>query len=299
MRQALEEALARCLARMEEGAAIEECLRDHAGLAAELRPLLEAAQTLRGPAGGIPEHTSPAFERGRARMHAARREAEGERRAPFAGLFGRPLSLVAVAAVVALLAALGFTTDLFRFGADTTSAHVQGVVSRVDADAIVITTPDGQVVIRIGENTVVLDASGNPINGGDIVPGRSAKIEVEEDDDGEFDAQRIEVEDDEDDEGGGAEVEFSGVVDSVSGVTIAVQASFGPATVTTDSETEIRGTLAEGATVEIHATLQDDGSYLAREIEAQAAVGDGDDNSGPGGDNSGSGSGSDDEPDGN
>src|SRR3989304_10563019 len=128
--------------------------------------------------------------------------AERGRRAAFAGLW-RPLTLTGVAATVAVLAALGLTTGIFRFGADTTSAQVNGVVSSVDPNAIVLITADGRVSIRIAEGTVVLDAMGNEITGGDIAPGRSARIEAEEKD-GEYSAQRIEVED-EDHEGQGAE----------------------------------------------------------------------------------------------
>src|SRR3990172_7360436 len=108
MKSALKQALADCLARLEAGAGIEECLRGHDALAAELRPLLEAGQGPRAPGGA---------------GHPA-----------WAGLW-RPLALTGAAAAVVVLAALGLTTDVFRFGADTTSAQVDGVVSRVDPDA--------------------------------------------------------------------------------------------------------------------------------------------------------------------
>lgn len=304
MKPGLEEALAQCLARLEAGASIEDCLRGRETLAAELRPLLQAAQALRDR-DAIADYTLPAFERGRARMHAARiRQVEGGRRAPIlpGWFFGRPAALMAVAAVVALVAALGFTTGLFRFDADTTSAQVEGVVSRVDPDAIVLMTADGQLIIRIGENTIFLDADGDVISGGDIVPGRGAKVEVEEED-GAFAGLRIEVEDDGDEGGSGAEVEFSAVIDTVSGSTLTVQASFGAATVRIDPQTEVKGALAAGASVEVHATLQPDGSYLAREIDVKGPEGgddegdggddDGDDRSGT----SGSGDSGDDEPD--
>ena len=138
MKSAFQKALADCLARLESGAGIEECLRGHEALAGELRPLLEAAQALRARdlAGYRPE----AFQRGRARMHAARvLAAERGGRSVWAGLW-RPLTLTGVAATVAVLAALGLTTGVFRFGADTTSAQVDGVVSRVDPNAIILIT---------------------------------------------------------------------------------------------------------------------------------------------------------------
>ena len=263
MKPALKQALADCLARLEAGAGIEECLRGHEALAAELRPLLEAAQALR--ARDVADYRPDAFQRGRARMHAARMsETAGGGRPAWAGLW-RPLALTGVAAAVATLAALGLTTGVLRFGADTTSAQVDGVVSRVDPDAIILITADGRVSVRIAENTIVLDANGNPINGDEITPGRSARVEVEEED-GEYSAQRIEVED-EDDEGHGAEVEFSGKVQTVSGGTLTIEASFGVATVLIGPNTEVKGTLNPGVAVKVHADVQADGSYLARDIE--------------------------------
>ena len=310
MKAALKQALVDCLARLEAGAGIEECLRGHEALAAELRPLLKAAQALR--ARDVADYRPDAFQRGRARMHAARMS-ETERGGPpaWAGLW-RPLALTGVAAAVVVLAALGLTTGVFRFGADTTSAQVDGVVSRVDPDAIILITADGRVSVRIAENTIVLDANGNPINGGEITPGRSARVEVEEED-GEYSAQRIEVED-ENDEGHGAEVEFSGKVQMVSGGTLTIEASFGVATVLIGPNTEVKGTLIPGVAVKVHADVQADGSYLARDIETAGDGGadDGGDagpdggedgggtpSSGSGDDSSGSGSdgsGSDDEP---
>ncbi len=277
MKRALEEALTACLARMEAGSKIEDCLRDHGAIAGELRPLLEAAQALRSQQGRIPAHTPAAFHRGRTRMHTARAlQAEGGRRRPWAGFFGRPAAVVAVGTVAAVLAVLAFTTGLLQFDADTTSAAVQGVVSRVDRDAIQLTTVDGRLDIRIAEDTVVLDASGNTISGVDIVPGRPAEIEVKEEEDGEFSARRIEVKEDSEIEAGGTEVEFSGVVQTVSGDTITVKAPFGLATVHTNVGTEFKDTVFSGAFVEVRATLRDDGSYLAREIRVEERHGDDD-----------------------
>src|SRR3989337_2096150 len=118
MRSAFEQALADCLARLEAGAGIEECLRGHEALAGELRPLLEAAPALRAPdvAGYLPEGCQAGPRRARARMHAARvLAAERGGRSVWAGLW-RPLTLAGVAATVAVMAALGFTTGVFRFG---------------------------------------------------------------------------------------------------------------------------------------------------------------------------------------
>jgi hypothetical protein len=285
MRSAVQQALADCLARLEAGAGIEECLRGHEALAAELRPLLEAARALR--AREVTDYRPEAFQRGRVRMQAARiLAAERGGRSVWAGLW-RPLALTGVAAVVAVLAALGFTTGVFRFGADTTSAQVDGVVSRVDPDAIIITTLDGRTTIRIGDSTLVLDATGNQISGGEIAPGRSVRIEVDEQD-GEYSARRIEVEDD-DHEAKDAEVEFGGVVAAVNGNAVTVQASFGSATVLIGPTTEVDGTLTPGVTVEVHANAQNDGSYLATKIEVKSTPA-GEDSGGDGSDSSGDGS---------
>src|SRR3972149_11301571 len=259
MKSALKQALADCLARLEAGAGLEECLRGHEALAAELRPLLEAAQALR--ARDVADYRPDAFQRGRARMHAARMSAtERGGRPAWAGLW-RPLALTGVAAAVAVLAALGFTTGILRFGADTTSAQVDGVVSRVDPDAIIVTTRDGRTTIRIGDSTLVLDAMGNKITGGGIPPGRSVRIEAQKED-GEYSAQRIEVEG-EDHEGQGVEVEFGGVVKAVNGNAVTVQAPFGSATVLIGPTTEGKGGLTPGVTVEVQANAQNDGSYVA------------------------------------
>ncbi|KPL75200.1 DUF5666 domain-containing protein [Bellilinea caldifistulae] len=72
------------------------------------------------------------------------------------------------------------------------------------------------------------------------------------------------------------EVEFYGKIESIqNGVYV-----IGGRTVRTQANTEIKGALALGAMVKVHATLQADGSYLAREIELSQ----GDDNSGKSGD---------------
>jgi hypothetical protein len=297
MKRALEHALAQCLARLDAGADIEDCLRDQGPLAQELRPLLEAAQALRVRRGRIEDYTPQAMQKGRARMHAARaRQGERTRAAILpVRLFGRPAALLGIAAIVAVLVALGFRVGLFNLGADTTSADVQGVVSRVDPDVIALTTADGLVTIRIGENTIVLDADGNLISGGDIVPGKPARAEVKKSN-GDLVGQRIEVEEDDDDGGGGgAEVEFSGLISTIDGSTITMQASFGLATVRIDTQTNVNGTLAVGATAKVHATAEGDGSYLAQEIEIEGI--EGGDDGGHVADDSGAGNGASDDAD--
>ena len=275
MKHALEEALARCLARLGAGASIEGCLRGQDSLAEELRPLLEVAQELGGQSDHIPPQRPEAFLRGRVRMRAARaRWGERGGRAPWAAFpLSRPRWLLAVTAGAAVLVALAFTTGLFTFGSGTTSAHLEGVVSRAESDEIVFTTADGEVTIGIDESTTVLDAAGSAISSDGIVPGRTAKAEVEEQMDGAFVAQRIEVDAD-DEQGRGAEVEFRGVVTTMRDSTISVQAAFGVATLRIDSQTEVKGALAVGSTIRVHGTVQGDGSYLAREIAVEGLADD-------------------------
>ncbi|MFZ6018605.1 MAG: DUF5666 domain-containing protein [Chloroflexota bacterium] len=75
---------------------------------------------------------------------------------------------------------------------------------------------------------------------------------------------------------GSGEVEFFGKIESIqNGVYV-----IGGRTVRTAPQTEIKGALAVGLMVKVHAALQPDGTYLAREIELST----GDDNSGRGGD---------------
>jgi hypothetical protein len=276
MKPNLQEALDRCLTRIEAGADIEACLRDQGPLAGELRPLIEAALALRDERRRLGEPSAAALSAGRARMHAARAH-EGERAAGFAGWLrglARPAALSGVAAAVAVLAAVGLTTNVFDFGATSTSAQVEGVVSRVDPGSIILATSKGPVVVSLGDKTVLRDAGGNAITDDDIIPGSLARVEADEEN-GEYHANNIEFEEDEE-RGDGAEVEFSGVVQSIDGSTIQVQARFGAATVLIDAGTEVSGTLASGVTIEVHAARQGDGTYLAREIEVKGGGGDDD-----------------------
>ena len=61
----------------------------------------------------------------------------------------------------------------------------------------------------------------------------------------------------------GTEVELFGTVESITGAVYLI----GGKTVNTDASTEFVGTVAVGNFVKVHATLNSDGTYLAREIE--------------------------------
>lgn len=79
-------------------------------------------------------------------------------------------------------------------------------------------------------------------------------------------AGKIELEDDSSDSSGEMdEVEFSGVIESITNGTYVIDGKI----VVTDLSTEIKDMLAVGDFVKVHATLQTDGTYLAREIEKE------------------------------
>ena len=65
----------------------------------------------------------------------------------------------------------------------------------------------------------------------------------------------------------GEEVEFLGTITSISSTSLTVETDFGSLIVTLTASTDIDGTLASGVPIKVHATLQDDGSFLAREID--------------------------------
>jgi hypothetical protein len=279
----MEEAFKECMDRIARGESVEAALKGYESMASELKPMVEAALVLRSRGRGVPEFSDSASQNARARMQAER-ALQAERRQPaFGWLPLRAVGVVGISALAVVVALVAFATGLLDPGDDTSVAQAQGVVASSATDSVVLTTPDGQIVIRIGEDTVVLDANGNVISGNEIAPGTQATIEFEEDDDG-LSGVRIEVEDAEDegeadddagDAGGqGAEVEFNGVIQSMDGGTLVLSTGFGPATVRIDGGTEVKGILQVGQAVKIHATLESGGSYLAREVEA-AEAGDG------------------------
>ncbi|WP_322792232.1 DUF5666 domain-containing protein [Bellilinea sp.] len=66
---------------------------------------------------------------------------------------------------------------------------------------------------------------------------------------------------------GSGEVEFFGKIESIQNGVYVIDGR----TVRTTVQTEIKGALAVGTMVKVHAVLQDDGSYLAREIEPSSS----------------------------
>jgi len=290
----IEDLLARCLARLAAGADLDACLADAGPRAAELRPLLEAAASLRRLP--VEPYSREALLAGKVRLRAVVASQAGRRPRLLASMW-RTGAVFAAAAAVAIIALLALSTDVFRFGSTTGQAQVQGVLSAVRDGTIVVKTPDGELIIGVREETQVVDPQGQAQTPDQIPPGANVTVDLE-DSGGTPTAGRVEWEDQREEEEGqpdatpppATEVEFGGTVVAVSGSEITVQASFGTALVRTNGETEIKGSLSPGVTVKVHAVTQPDGSYLAREIEALGADGDGDDqeedSSGPGGDSS-------------
>ncbi|MEW6505616.1 MAG: DUF5666 domain-containing protein [Chloroflexota bacterium] len=141
-------------------------------------------------------------------------------------------------------------------------------------------------VYGIGGRTV-RTAAGTEIKGA-LAVGAMVKVHATLQADGSYLAREIELSQG-DDAGktatpgapGSGEVEFFGKIESIQNGVYGI----GGRTVRTAAGTEIKGALAVGAMVKVHATLQADGSYLAREIElSQGDDNGGDDNSGKGGD---------------
>ena len=272
MKRTIEAALDACLARLAQGESVEQCLRDHEVIASELRPLLEAAEAMRARAAGIPEASSQAVASGRVRLQTVRsRQAAAK---DLGGPLRGGLGLVAIAVGVVALVAVGLVSMFIDLGGATRPAQAVGTVSSASADTIVLNTDEGQFVVRIGGQTAVLDRGGNAIAVDEIVPGARARVEFEEGEDG-FSGLKVKIEEDEEAGSAGAEVEFSGMIQSISEGSMALQASFGTATVRIDEATKVEGAPQPGRTANIHATVLPDGSYAAREIEVTGEDGDG------------------------
>lgn len=115
---------------------------------------------------------------------------------------------------------------------------ISGEVVQVDVNTIV----DSNVAIDS-----LVEVKGLVV-GGNLVAG---KIELEGDSSDSSDKM--------------GEVEFSGVIESITDGTYVIDGK----TVMTDLSTEIKDMLVVGDFVKVHATLQTDGTYLAREIEKE------------------------------
>ncbi len=273
MKKSLREALAECLDRLQAGEELQSLLRDSGRRAFQLQPLLETAGALRSLP--IEPYSAQAFQAGRSRLLASlaarRAGASGAGSALGWGSFRRPLALSAVAALVAVIALLAVTTDLFRFGSSTTQAQVQGVLSSVQDRWLVVHTPDGPVSINRSDSTQVVDSQGLPSTLEQIVPGGAVRVEVKKQGK-DLSAVRVEVEP----AGQGqapvaVQVEFSGIVTAVNGSNVTLSAPFGTVVVHLTAGTEVEGNIVNGAAIEVHATKSADGSFTAREVKVTGA----------------------------
>ncbi len=96
---------------------------------------------------------------------------------------------------------------------------------------------------------------------GEIEIGDEVEIKFRTDDEGRMIAQSVEFSDDDSDDD--AEVEFSGIVESLSSDVWVI----GGQTVLVTLSTEIKGDISEGDSVKVHASPDDAGALVAREIE--------------------------------
>ncbi len=96
---------------------------------------------------------------------------------------------------------------------------------------------------------------------GEIEVGDDVEIKFRFDDDGGMIAQSVELHSDADDDD--SEVEFFGVVESMGSDVWVI----GGNTVTVTTSTEIKGVIFEGDSVKVHASPDDSGTLVAREIE--------------------------------
>lgn len=137
----LSAALADCLAQIERGASVDDCLRRYSQLSAELRPGLEAWQTLTSITPAQP--STAAIERGRQAMQSA---IATKPSGPFAAVRMAPTWATAAAAVVAAAIMLG--------GAAGASAALGGPNLAGDAlDAVGVTNGDGDGSGGIGQSS--------------------------------------------------------------------------------------------------------------------------------------------------
>jgi len=104
---------------------------------------------------------------------------------------------------------------------------------------------------------------------GDIAVGDMVKVHASQNDDGVWVAREIELADDDDDDDGDDdgdhenESEWTGAVDAISGDTWTI----GGVQVMVTASTEIEGNIAVGDVVKVEASQNDDGVWVAREIE--------------------------------
>ena len=119
----------------------------------------------------------------------------------------------------------------------------------------------------VGDFTVTVNISTTiDQSNGAVALGAIAEVKATQQLDGSLLATSIKIEDANEFEN---EAEFKGVVSHLSGSAPAFTLLVNTITVTTNSQTQISGTLANGAIVEVHGSTQPDGSVLASSIKVE------------------------------
>jgi len=132
MNRAISKALADCIAQMERGTGVEQCLKAHPSYSNELRPHLEAWQEM--AAGSLKQPSAAAFDQGRRAMLSAL-ESAPIRFSPLAGARFAPAWATVAAAVAAFLVLMG--------GAAGASAALGGPDPAGDVLSVVGVSSDG------------------------------------------------------------------------------------------------------------------------------------------------------------
>lgn len=123
----------------------------------------------------------------------------------------------------------------------------------------------------VGDYTIVADAQTQiDVSRALPVAGVIAEVKATQQADGTLHADRIKTEDEGDFQN---EAEFKGTVSNLTGAPGAYDMQVGDRHVTTDGATVIVGTLSNGAFVEVHGSVQPDGSVLADRIQVEDPVG--------------------------
>ncbi len=260
--------LERCLANIDAGDPLEECLANTGAAAAELRPLLETALAVRHLS--VPPERDGGREAGRRRLHSTLLAAHQRPAEPGPRPFAHPLRAAGVLAVIGLFLAVGFGAGLVRFGTSPAEPRISGIASSVHEQSLVVQTAEGPVAVGLDESTQVSSTStgllGSPQQ---IRPGSSVKIVLEARGNN-LTATQIEVleesEPDIENDIPDYDVDFTGTVTQVGAASVVVRAPFGEAMVNLTPSSQVSGPLAPGTDVEVHGRPIADGSYSAETI---------------------------------
>ncbi len=139
---------------------------------------------------------------------------------------------------------------------DNRAIKIEGIVDNVTGNQITI---NGKTVFTDNQTHIK----------GTLAPGAEVEIKARLQNDGSLLAFKIEVEDGDDEDEGrhGKYAEINGVTSNVTGTSLVVNGK----TIKIDDATKIKGTLVNGARLEVKAITQSDGSLLAVKISVNDA----------------------------